>query len=380
MIFKCVQSYDFLASWYGEIDSSQKIVRKIITDGIENKQIRRLEVHPLMLRLLLTNDKGNVSTETETLILVSKKMTTKELKILGHILFGIERGSKQSALKSCRLWSVLENNARCIESDNTCTLEKARLVDDQKIIFEFRKNGTEEWPLDARLKEKKKRDSNGDEDDDEDDDKKGSKVYEIWDSIKDYSYSALGLSTSASGKSKRKGLCGLRNLGNTCFMNSALQCLSNTVPLKNYFISGTYASHINTTNPLGTKGKLVNNFATLIKEMWSGGSHYSPVNFKYAISQFAPQFSGYNQHDSQELIAFLLDGLHEDLNRVKNKPYIELKDSDGRPDAVVAKESWEHHLKRNESIIVDLFQGQLKSTLICNSKFTNYHINMLSSL
>jgi ubiquitin carboxyl-terminal hydrolase 4/11/15 len=42
-------------------------------------------------------------------------------------------------------------------------------------------------------------------------------------------------------------------------------------------------------------------------------------------------FSGYNQHDSGELIAYVLDGLHEDLNRVKTKPYVEGKDYDGTP-------------------------------------------------
>lgn len=52
------------------------------------------------------------------------------------------------------------------------------------------------------------------------------------------------------------------------------------------------------------------------------------------MGRFAPQFSGYQQQDSQELLAFLLDGLHEDLNRVKKKPYLELKDANGRPDAV----------------------------------------------
>ena len=41
-----------------------------------------------------------------------------------------------------------------------------------------------------------------------------------------------------------------------------------------------------------------------------------------AVGRFAPQFSGYQQHDSQELLTFLLDGLHEDLNRIKKKPYI----------------------------------------------------------
>lgn len=52
------------------------------------------------------------------------------------------------------------------------------------------------------------------------------------------------------------------------------------------------------------------------------------------VGHFASQFLGYQQHDSQELLSFLLDGLHEDLNRVKNKEYIELKDADGRPDQV----------------------------------------------
>lgn len=65
-------------------------------------------------------------------------------------------------------------------------------------------------------------------------------------------------------------------------------------------------------------------------------------------------------------MAFLLDGLHEDLNRIYNKPYIEEKESDGRPDHVVAKEAWEDYRKRNDSIIVDSMHGQLKSTVVCN--------------
>ena len=52
------------------------------------------------------------------------------------------------------------------------------------------------------------------------------------------------------------------------------------------------------------------------------------------VGRFAPQFSGYQQQDSHELLAFLLDGLHEDLNRIRRKPYILLKDADGRPDKV----------------------------------------------
>lgn len=83
------------------------------------------------------------------------------------------------------------------------------------------------------------------------------------------------------------------------------------------------------------------------------------------VGRFAPQFSGFQQQDCQELMAFLLDGLHEDLNRVIHKPYIELRDPDGRPDELVAQEAWHNYQLRNNSIIVDIFHGLLKSTLVC---------------
>ena len=66
---------------------------------------------------------------------------------------------------------------------------------------------------------------------------------------------------------------------------------------------------------------------------------------------------------SQELLAFLLDGLHEDLNKVKRKPYIELKDSDSRPDDEVAEELWNYHKARNDSVIVDVCQVSLSLTV-----------------
>lgn len=95
---------------------------------------------------------------------------------------------------------------------------------------------------------------------------------------------------------------------------------------------------------------------------------YAPREFKMQLQRFAPQFSGYQQHDSQELVAFLLDGLHEDLNRVLKKPYVEKPDWEGGGDMdliMLATRSWEGYKKRNDSVIVDLFQGQYRSTLVC---------------
>uniref|UniRef100_A0A2N9H608 Ubiquitin carboxyl-terminal hydrolase n=1 Tax=Fagus sylvatica TaxID=28930 RepID=A0A2N9H608_FAGSY len=175
--------------------------------------------------------------------------------------------------------------------------------------------------------------------------------------------------SSQSGGSYRGavslGLKGLQNLGNTCFMNSAIQCLVHTPKLVDYFL-GDYRKEMNFDNPLGMKGELALAFGDLLRKLWAPGARpVAPRMFKSKLANFAPQFSGYNQHDSQEFLAFLLDGLHEDLNRVKCKPYIEAKGLEGSPDEEAAEEYWKNHLTRNDSIIVDACQGQYRSTLIC---------------
>lgn len=67
-----------------------------------------------------------------------------------------------------------------------------------------------------------------------------------------------------------KGLTGLNNLGNTCFMNSALQCVSNTRPLTLYFLSKMHMYELNRTNPIGMKGHIAKRYGDLIQELWSG--------------------------------------------------------------------------------------------------------------
>lgn len=57
--------------------------------------------------------------------------------------------------------------------------------------------------------------------------------------------------------------------------------------------------------------------------------------------------------------------IHEDLNRVKKKPYVEMPDQNGRSDQVMSNLYWKAFQERNKSIIVDLMYGQLKSTVKC---------------
>lgn len=166
---------------------------------------------------------------------------------------------------------------------------------------------------------------------------------------------------------KGQGLVGLDNLGNTCYMSSALQCLSHTRLLVEFFKNEAYLRDINLHNRDGTNGKLAVAFGELLRVLWtSGKKRFSPNEFKRVLAKCHPQFVGSDQHDAQELLACLLSSLSEDLNRIVTKPYTEQPDSNGRNDALVANEWWENHLKREVSVIVALFTGQYKSLLECS--------------
>lgn len=88
------------------------------------------------------------------------------------------------------------------------------------------------------------------------------------------------------------------------------------------------------------------------------------------ICTYAKQFSGSEQHDSQEFLSVLLDGLHEDLNRVLNKPTIETsrereEELERLPTQIASEQQWQIYRMRDDSLVVDYFQGQYRNRLEC---------------
>ncbi|CAM9189955.1 unnamed protein product, partial [Phaeothamnion confervicola] len=165
------------------------------------------------------------------------------------------------------------------------------------------------------------------------------------------------------------GLVGLRNLGNTCFMAACLQCLVHTELLTNYFLDGLYETHLCPNSP--TRGQLAQAFADLVAAVHaeSADAAVSPANVKRLVAKYAPHFAGYNQQDCQEFMRFLLDGLAEELSRTRRGSQA------GPPAAALAQAEyvWAQHRARNDSIVTEMFCGQLESRVQCQ---TCHHVSL----
>ena len=149
---------------------------------------------------------------------------------------------------------------------------------------------------------------------------------------------------------------GLWNLGNTCYMNSILQCLSHTLPLREFYVSDEYKQFLN------KRGDLSSAFKRVMVELWDSTSQQSvdPYDLRREVKARTDRFPDYTQHDAHEFMGFLLNELHEEINRASEEGRKSPADNE------TLREACARHLTWEESRISELFGGMLRSEVCCS--------------
>lgn len=126
---------------------------------------------------------------------------------------------------------------------------------------------------------------------------------------------------------KPQGLVGLQNIGNTCYMNAALQALSNTIPLTRFFLECSAIVQIVSGD---RKPCLSRTYMNLVKDIWikKNGGYVTPSGILYGIRHFHAMFRGFHQHDTQEFLRNFMDQLHEELKQIAPPDPTLMSDSD----------------------------------------------------
>ncbi|CAE1287785.1 USP2 [Acanthosepion pharaonis] len=162
----------------------------------------------------------------------------------------------------------------------------------------------------------------------------------------------------------QNGMVGLQNLGNTCFMNSIVQCMNKSPPLLDYILSDKYKLDIAKPGAARCNGSLLRAFSEIMKQLWTSRMEITPTVFRNSIKKLNSMYQGSGQEDAHEFFNHLINGLHEELDTTKK-----------REPLGVDITSW-YNFCKGDTKITDVFALQMKHSytcLTCNTHFKEYH-------
>lgn len=161
-----------------------------------------------------------------------------------------------------------------------------------------------------------------------------------------------------------KGLSGLINLGNTCYLNSAIQCLSNTKALTKYFLSGEFKDDINVEKK---EYRICIEYYKILTAIWEDSCIVKPLSFYKTFITHESKFKNFTQQDAQEALSSLLNILHTSLSSPARIHYEGEIKNDVDKMIIESIKIWEKNFKKEYSNILDLFFGQFHSRLVCKN-------------
>ena len=178
------------------------------------------------------------------------------------------------------------------------------------------------------------------------------------------------------------GLVGLNNIGATCYMNATVQSFSSVGLLVNELINPEFYEKLEKNKE--SKMRLTFALAEVFKNLWDNlddKKAYSPYYFKDVISNMNPLFKGIAANDSKDLVLFLLETMHKELNTIDPKTIV---DNNFVANQHIIEEVYKDfsnsYLSKNKSIIFDIFYGcftSVNSCMYCRSQIYNIQVNNL---